>query len=120
MEIPERSGFKSDRDGPGVLSRNSADTPLLFDVFQKRSPQLKHRDVKTAKIRQSYFEINTYTTRKQSDLRKPSGSKEGQDFVLLVTTTNECFPLMTVLKGGGERGRVGILIPEENQLLLVV
>lgn len=62
MEIPERSGFKSDRDGPGVLSRNSADTPLLFDGFKKRSPQLKHRDVKTAKIRQSYFEINTYTT----------------------------------------------------------
>lgn len=50
MEIPERSGFKSDKDGPGVLSRNSADTLLLFDGFQKRSPQLKHRDVKTAKI----------------------------------------------------------------------
>lgn len=62
MEIAERSEKKWQAWPWGPEQASSATPLILLGGFEKRTPQLKHRDVKTAKIGQSYFEISTYST----------------------------------------------------------
>lgn len=50
-----------------------------FGGFQKRAPQLKYRDVKTAKIGQSYIDISTYSTEEavRSEVTQMGTKKDG-------------------------------------------